>query len=153
MKQLEENSEIAVIISREHAHLMQKTYQYYCFDKSELIYEFALKFSVKKQFAHLNELNSFIKMSSASGLIEKWRLEYQPKVKPITKRHIQPLSTESAFGLFMLFAFYNILLISFSLFEKYVHKKARETNPLRFWQLIEMLIDPDRHFLLESKMV
>lgn len=78
LNQLVQNSQFAVAISREHArncHLMS-TSQIYCFKNNEIIYDYAKSFLVRKDNLHLDKLNEFIRMSSASGLIEKWRLSF-----------------------------------------------------------------------------
>lgn len=41
-----------------------------CFD--EVIYEYVLKFLIRRDFAFMKELNKFIQIASASGLIKKW---------------------------------------------------------------------------------
>lgn len=152
LNQLDQNSKLAIAISYEHSQnslSISSQSSYHCFSKSEIIYEYALKFLVRKNFPHLRELNEFIQRASASGLIEKWRLKNQ-------YRNNHPndmfgyLTFEHFLGIVILGCFLWILFIIFLFIERFVYTKNRTTNPLRFWVFIEMVIDPHRHFMLET---
>lgn len=154
MNQLKHNPKLAVATSRERAFNSRSiiSMHLYCFEKSEVIYEYALKFLVRKDFPYLSELNWFIGQASASGLIEKWRIDSSARFQYTYNEINNQLTLQDGFGI-------NIILLSCLLcaticlfIERFIHKKLKTLNPSRFWQFAEMIIDPDRHFLLETKM-
>lgn len=154
LSKLEENPTNAVIVSREYVRTMHQASQYYCFGRSDIIYEYALKMLVQKNFLYLNELNRFIKMSSENGLIGKWRTENNSHFKyNFNGKVIRQLRLENAYGFLIMYAFQKSIIILLIFLEKCVYKKANEPNPSRFWLFIEMLIDPDRHFWNETKWI
>ena len=150
--QLDKNAKLAVAISRERAlSSRSELSSRFCFEHPQTIYEYPMTFLVRRNFSHLNELNQFIQMASAGGLIKKWH----------ANSHIQTLtSKENTFGNLTLNHYYGCIIIwsiivliniFILLLERLVHKKVRLSNPSQFWIIIEMLIDPDRHFWLENK--
>lgn len=154
LSQLHGNAKLAVAISHEHAHnnrLISKS-KFYCFKNSEIIYDYALKFLVRKDFPHLKQLNAFIGMTSASGFIKKWHIisrvepqyTYSPKVYGI-------LTIENVGVTYI--AWFTIALSTFLVFflEMFIHKMAIKPNSSRIWKLIEMFINSDRHFWLKNK--
>lgn len=149
LNQLVQNSQLAVAISREYArnsHLMS-TSQIYCFKNSEIIYDYATSFLVRKDYLLLDKLNEFIRLSSASGLIEKWRLSITyPKRYKHEETEIAYMTLKNADAIFYLCYFHTIIHFLTFFSEKIVHKKARESNPGKIWILFEMFIDPERHF-------
>lgn len=153
MGELNQNTKLAVAISHEHSqnsHLIIAHGGYYCFSKSEIIHDYALKFLLRKEFPYIKELNEFIQRTSASGLIEKWRLKNQ-------YRFIHSIDTFAYltfghfFGIMILGFFLWTFLIVFLFIERYVFTKNQIANPSRFGVLTEMVIDPHRHFMLETK--
>lgn len=74
MSWLKNNPTLAVAVSHEHArkNRLIPYSQMYCFEKSEAIYEYAPKFLVRDKFPFLVELDEFIRLADASGLIMKW---------------------------------------------------------------------------------
>lgn len=154
--QLIENSKLAVAISLAHAHKSSliSPSEIYCFDESEIIHDYALKFLIRKDFHYLNELNTFIQMTSEGGLIEKWfsnssihtHLEhFKLDNRQIAMKHLQ--------GAFLLGFLLTILSFCLLFLERFIYKKMKSHKPHQFWAFIEMLIDPDRHFLLENKWI
>lgn len=127
--------------------------QVYCFEKPEIIYEYNLKFLVNKNFSYSKDLNKFIRMASENGLIEKWQKdllkEYQ---KRPDYRTFRSLSIQNFYGVLVVCLLFIIALIFAFILEKIVYNKTKTVNPSRFWIIIEIIIDPDRHFLLENKM-
>lgn len=152
LSQLDHNSRLAVAISREHSQnsRLLLAHDYHCFGKSNIIYEYALKFLVRKNFQYFNDLNRFIQMASSSGLIEKWRSKTQNRFD-YTDSFFGYLTFEYFLGIVILGSILWILLIIFLFIERIVHAKNRKPNPTRFWIIFEMVIDPDRHFMLENK--
>lgn len=124
----------------------------YCFEKSEAIYEYAPKFLVRDKFPFLVELDEFIRLADASGLIMKWSSSLR-----VSHNFDHPLSyglltLQTHFGGYMITSC--VILFSFSLFilEIIVYNNARKQNASKFWLLLQMFIDPDRHFWLENKL-
>lgn len=146
------NSKLAIAISHAHSRHSRliMMHQYYCFDNSEIIHEYAVKFLVRKEFPYLKELNHFIQMTSSSGLIEKWRSE---KLNRSTYKN--GILDYLTFDHFVAFIILGILLwvclIIFLFIERLVYPKCRENNPSKFWIIIEIIIDSHRHFMLENK--
>lgn len=155
LKILSQNHWFAAAISREHARNndLISFSQLHCFDQTEVIYEYALKFLVNKNFSYLTELNTFIRRASASGLIEKWHKSYSNrtfyKQKP---NHFTQLRVNNLQGVFSLLFLFIMTHCSALLLEMFIHKKANEINSFRFYKIIELIIDPDRHFLLVNQM-
>lgn len=151
MKQLESNSKLAVAISYEHASHGQFS-DIYCFKEPEIVHKHALKFLLPRNSSHLNNLNKFIKMTATSGLIKKWYSDshIQPKYREQVVSNNQ-ITMEKSFGLFLILGTLLLLTICIFFVERFVHRRLRTLNPYRFWVLLEMCIDPYRHFMLENK--
>lgn len=154
--EVDQSRNLAVAISQEHAHNSRLIpfSKLYCFQASEIIYEYALKFLVRRNFPLTPKLNEFIRTASATGLIKKWhdetQIQYQFKnQKPDNNQLI--LRDTLSVGILGFLCF--ILIFICFLFETFVHKRAKKTNPSLFWLLAEMFIDGDRQFLLETKII
>lgn len=154
LSQLEWNSKLAVAISREHAHnnLLISASKFHCFENSEIIHGYSLKFFVRKDFKYLNNLNEFIQMACTTGLVKKWRIESQIRSK---YKHIEKiygfLTFENFYESYFQWFVLEISIILILLLERLVHRKVRQAKHLRIWTHIEMFIDPFRHFWLENK--
>lgn len=154
------NPRLAVAISREHVQNipLDLLSNVYCFENSEIIYDYATKFLVDKNFRFINELNGFIRMASAGGLIEKWRLNAkngrnQNFFKRGRKTYRQ-FNISSLCGFLLLGYLIPIMVATFVfIIEKIVHKRTNVPKPSRFWRFVKILIDPERHFLIESKSI
>lgn len=155
LSQLSQNHKLAVAVSREQ---VQSTYrsttcQLHCFTNAEIIYDYALKFLVNKNFPYLNQLNEFIKTASEAGLIEKWQSKgsSQSYVEQGADPYDQlTMGNLYAFNICICIIWIGIILL-FS-FEILVHKQVRKPNASRVWRLVEMAIDPDRHVFTGNKM-
>lgn len=100
--------------------------QMYCFEKSEIIYEYALKFLMRHDFPYLNELNRFIGIASAAGLIEKWNSYDQMKIQQSRKTYAYShIKLESFYGVYVIWISAQIAIILLFAFEKFVYIKAR----------------------------
>lgn len=100
----------------------------------------------------MTELNEFIQRSSDSGLIVKW-LEgnhFRTSTAKATMFEYAEVNFGSLTGLF----FVGILLLTTVLLvavtEIVVYKKVQTPNSAAIWQHIEMIINPDRYFLLQD---
>lgn len=148
------NSKLAVAISRERAlNSYSKLYSKFCFEKFETIHEYPMTFFIRSDFVYLEELNKFIQMASANGLIKKWRVDNQIQRQYGIENTYQKLKLDHFYGCLIIWCI--ILMIDFFILslERLVYKKARMPNPSRFWILFEMIIDSDRHFWLEDKRI
>lgn len=156
LSQLQINSKLAVAISREHSlnsHLISPS-QIYCFEKSEIIYEYALKFLIRKEFAYIEELNEFIRQASAGGLIEKWHKDSQFQHNYIHRpRTYFRLSMDNFYGTHLILLGLALAAIFIFLLELFVYKKVTKPNPSKFWMTVEFVIDPVRYFWLENRWV
>lgn len=154
LSQVDGNPKLAVAISREHAHnnRLISNSKFYCFRNSEIIYDYALKFLVRKDFSYLAQLNSFIGMTSASGLIEKWHINSRIKSQYTHSTKEYGILTIENIGVTYL-GWFAIALCTILVFfvEILVHKMAKKPNARRIWKLIEMFINSDRHFWLKNK--
>lgn len=149
---LEHNPRMSIAISREHAYNNPSIpfSRIYCFEKSHIIYSYTLNFFVRKNFPYLDELDDFILITGATGLIEKWRT--LDRIKPKVKYEERSIGVTSRTFFQVLFMFLTLctLLPMMLLFERFVHKKAHKANASNIWILFEIFIDSDRHFMLES---
>lgn len=153
LSQLDQNSKLAVTISRERT-LNFKSSSKFCFEYPETIYEYPITFPVRRHFPYLKELNKFIQMASASGLIWKWRVDNQIQTDYTTKENTyQHLTLGNYYGFFIILCIILLIDLAILLLEIFAHKKARMPNPSRFWIIVEMIIDSDRHFWLENKRI
>lgn len=126
----------------------------YCFENSEIIYEYAPKLLVRNGFPFLKELNKFLEMISECGVINKWLSDnyFRTSKKKVNKVYYR-FTMSNVYGLLLIGALDIFFTVIVFIFEKIVHKKTREPNTSRFWKMIEMLIDPDRYFLLGNRQI
>lgn len=152
LAQLGSNSKLAIATSRELAKNINSglTSSFYCFERSESIHEYAVKFLVRKNIPYLNKLNNFIGMASAGGLIEKWHENIHiNKHKPKENYQIQ---LKHLAGIFMLWSILLFCIFGIFLIEVVVYKQVRKPNASRFWIICEIFLDSRRHFLLKDRM-
>lgn len=151
---LDENPKLAVAISREYAynsHLISPS-QFYCFEKSESIYEYTLKFLVRANSTILADLNKFIQRSIENGLMKKWHSDSRIRTaETYTERVYGQLQLSGLQGIFIIGGILFALTIFLFLIERLVYRKVRTPNTFRFWKYIEIIIDADRHFWLDNK--
>lgn len=156
LSQLDSNAKLAVAISREHAlnnHLISAS-QIYCFEKHETIYIYPLTFLVRKHSRYITKLNEMIQLMTTNGIIEKWQSNFrdQDQTRLNYKEKIyHQLTAVDLFGAFIILGCVELMAFATLVFEVFIYRKARKTNCWRLWLFIEMLIDPDRHFLLKDK--
>lgn len=140
-------------ISREHAQNSRSMSSSHCFKNSEIIHEYALKFLVRKNFPHLKGLNEFIQMASAGGLINKWlQIGRIRNLYEMTRRGFGQLMMGNFYGAHIVYGSLILVVFMVIIIEKITYKKAKEPKPMKFWLIVEMIIDGDRYFLLENKM-
>lgn len=142
LSQLDWNLKLAVALSHEHAmnSRLISISQLHCFD--EVIYDYALKILVQRDFAYTKELNEFIQMASAGGLIKQWHKNNKIRSKYKYEQEISPqITAEKSFGFAIIWLILMMSVILFAFFEQIVYKKARAQNPSRFWIMIDLIID------------
>lgn len=122
----------------------------YCLDQNDAIYEYSLRFLFCKNFAYTTQLNEFILMASRGGLIEKW-LNHRP-----TKFNLNDIESMEKICLkhfiltFCVLSLLSLVACSTFIFEHITYKRARGQRNKLLWTWAEILIDPDRHFLLNN---
>lgn len=154
MAQLKRNPKLAVAISRENArhYRSNANLQFYCFGKKEIIHEYYLKFHVCENFSYSKQLNEFIQMADASGLIEKWHTDYNVRSNCKSNRDFyHRIDVKNFAGLLIIWSGIIVLTICSLILEKIIHKNARKPNAYRLWTFFDKLIGPDRQFLLGKK--
>lgn len=155
LSRLHHNSRLSVKISREKAHKSRliSASQIHCFDKSEVIFDYSLKFLMQRNFQYINELNKFIEMATAGGLIKKWHSDsrIRPHDNYDNTKSFRSTKLESYYGILLLWMPLCVYCIFTHHLEITVLKKLRMVGSTRIWVLIEMMIDPYRHFLLKNK--
>ena len=110
---------MAVAISREHVRNSRLKLDTYCFKKLEDIYHYELKFLVRKDFPYLNELNEFIRMAGATGLIEKWHSDGRIRYRKNNNNEVQSISNYNVAGAWMIyFILFAVLFLSNAVFRK-----------------------------------
>lgn len=141
-------------ISREYAQYSRSewSFQFYCFENSQSIYQYALKFLVRKHFPYLKELNEFIGRANAAGLIGKWRSNNN--IRNFFKenpRNVGTFDKHHYFGALIVYGMILSTVIMSFCIEKIIYKRARMQDSSRFWLYAEMFIEPKRYFLLGNK--
>lgn len=120
--------------------------QVFCFNSPDNIYDYALKFLMRKDFPLAEKLNEFIKDTSEYGIITKWLNEYRYKTGKQTKLEYQTFNEQHISVAWTLFLSLQIFAFCILLVEILVHKKVQQLS-VPFWRVLEMIIDPHRHFL------
>ena len=151
--QLNRERRMAVAISRAHVRNSRLSLQTFCFEMLEDIHDYELKFLVRKDFPYLNELNEFIRMASANGLIENWHAKRRIRYAKGYNDENYETNSDSYKGIWMIYSVVLGFMLLTLYCERLIHKKARQPNPKRFWLIAEMIIDPNRHFWLKTKLI
>lgn len=116
-----------------------------------------MTFLVSKHFSRMRELNEFIKAASASGLIERWRSQVGTLSNQVehTTSSDGLVKMENVSGMLALLVLMYVLKICAFILEVIVYKQARASSETfrRFWVIVEMIIEPKRHFLNKNKFV
>lgn len=63
------------------------------------------------------------------------------------------LGSKNFLGLFFIATTVKTIGILTLILEMFVYRKARTPNTFRLWKIIEIIIDPDRHFLLGKESI
>lgn len=115
-----------------------------------------MNFYVHRNFSKISELNNFISASSASGLIEKWRIPTNGKSSIDLKRSEERtdglIGLEHIYGAFGIWIGMETYKICIFVIEIVVYKQARKSNQ-KFWIFLEGVIEPERRFLTANKWV
>lgn len=150
LERLDWNYKLAVVSSIERAQYFttKRHFDLYSFNHPNQVYGYTLKFLMRPHFPLANELNRlFIGQASESGLINNWLNNYRSQFKTKYQSEIMYLKLENATLMLVIAAFLWLSSLSVCLLERIVFRKVRTVGSRRFWRYIEMIIDPDRHFL------
>lgn len=156
LKQLHLNPTLAVAIPREFGRSIREhlNFPFHCFRRPEIIHSFALKFRLHEDFLYKNELNEFLIVATETGLIEKWRSDTRTRFDrryAVEEVENGLMTLDNLSGILILWALLNVIVALLFLLEIIVYRQVKRHNARRFWKAIEIIIDPDRHFMLETK--
>lgn len=155
MSRLEQNAYLAVAFSREHIwkYDLKEMHHIYCFEKPEIINEYAMRFLVHRESAYFNELNRFIELAAAGGLIERWhsisRIQSHHQYKE--KYAHYNLHANRFFGVIIILSGAIAFAFLIFLLEIFINRKVRSLNPNQFWIYADMCLNSERYFLRENK--
>lgn len=132
-------------------YLRSKSYfDLYFFNHPNQIRTYAPKFLMRPLFSFANELDKFIEQASNGGLINKWLKRYRLVFKGKDSDEYMYIKFENL----ELILGISVIILLFALFvlmiEKFIFRKVRMVGSNRFWRYVEILIDPDRHFLMNK---
>lgn len=150
---LDKNADLAVAVSLEHArnNKLIPMSEIYCFENGEQIWKYPTKILVRNDFPLLNELNAFINQAISNGLMEKWLTKTWSRPDYLQEDDDNGQITIANFsGFFVLWICLSIVPTAVCLIEKTIARFANKSNPSRISLLLEMLIDGERHFLLQN---
>lgn len=157
LHQLEWNNKLAVGVSRElilsHAgERRNRQDDIYCFEHSNIIFEHPLSLLTPIDFHLLNELNSFIERANENGLIINWLNQYGTFRDRRHTFHTENFVYVAEDAKYILYLCFCILCVAFIILiiENIVYKMVNGLHPQPFWRFIEMCIDPNRYFFLET---
>lgn len=152
---LKYNDRMAVIASYKHAMSNRNVSKsmIYCFKDDQKIFSYPVTMFMPTEHPLQEEINGFIQIALASGLFKKWSDESHRLLWLINGYYMDRISKKpSALNLTNFYVPLaigcTIIIISFLVFalEHIVHSKARSIGGHRFWKIIDMMIDGDRHF-------
>lgn len=148
LDELKWNKKLAVSISYERIQSSSylRSSQLHCFSNMESVYVFYLRFLVKKNFRYLSQLNEFIQIARSSGIISHWINRMNPHFIPVAED--DTTATNIIIGVYPIVVSLFIFAIFIFFVERITYTKARNSRTIRLWVIIEIYIDPDRHFLL-----
>lgn len=146
---LEMNTDVALAISFEWTNGL--TSGAFCFGQTHSIFEYELKFIVRKEFSFCEELNTFIGDALSSGLIGKWLRDHQKKHHFQIEDPFSCVKVDNFLGIWKMYLTMNTLIILLFIVEKIVHNRVRQSKTISwFWLFVENFISPDRCFLRED---
>lgn len=148
IQQLTLNRKLAVALPRTFAEskLFSQSIQLFCFNSPDDIYDYPLKFLMQKDSPLAEKLNEFIKDTSEYGIIMKWLNDYKYKAGKEIKYEYQTFSGKNLIIALVVLMLMSTFAFCIMLVERLVHKKVQQRS-LPFWRLLEIIIDPHRHFL------
>lgn len=152
LNQLDWNNKLAVATSLERVRndrLLSKSV--YCFDESNNIQTYPLKIFMRKGFNLQKKLDRFIEYTIENGVIVKWTRKNTFR-SFVEERRIQMDYDEVKAEIFKFFVpvILGVSLGAFVImvFEVIVHTKVHSHGSAKLWRYIQMMIDPERYFLL-----
>lgn len=153
LRQLDSNRRFAVGISREHAQNSRliPAFKIYCFENAEQIMRYSVQILVRKEFPLFEELNAFINLAQASGLVAKWWT--QTRIRSDYEYYEEEngdITMDNFNGFFIFWVSLLIVPALIYVFEKIIFYFAQKPNPSTIFILLEMIIDGERYFLLND---
>lgn len=156
--QLEQDDKLAVAASREffisstsvEERRIKLKKRVHCFNHPEHIHEYSLRILVRKSFPLLEELNGFIERVGENGCVDKWlkRYRFAAEKEPIYQYAVATVASFASPWIVGMCIFVLELFVITT--ERIVYSKVRTPNSSKLWQYIEMLVDPNRYFLLDN---
>lgn len=146
---LEMRTDVALAISLARANGLFGSA--FCFGRTHSIFEYELKFFVRKEFPFRSELNTFIGAAIRSGLIGKWLRDNQKKIHIQIMEPASYVKVEHLIGVWIIYSVIIGVTILLFIAEIIVHNRVRQPKTISwFWIFAEMFISPERCFLLED---
>lgn len=144
------NSDVALATNLERANELSSSGAF-CFGQSHSIFEYELKFFVRKVFPFRDEFNKFIGDALCAGLIGKWRRDHQKMGHFQTMETVTDVNVEKLTGVWIILFTLNAVAILQFVIERIVYSRVRQPKTISwFWMFAEILISPDRCFLLDD---
>lgn len=154
LSQLQQDGLMAVATSHHHATYNDRIsdYKIYCFMGNDNIYKYPVAMFIQVNHPMAETINRHIRMAFEGGLFVKWeadnRIDQIDRIVArsgpfqLTLEHLfTPMSLLSVFMAFSIGAF---------IAEHIVYSHIQKRNCGRFWQISNMLIDPERHYFIQK---
>lgn len=153
LRQLDLNRYLAVGVSLEHAQNSRliPASEIYCFENVEQIMQYSVQILVRKEFFLFEEFNTFINLAKANGLVAKWWT--QTRIRPdyeYFEEEYGEITMDNFNGFFIFWISLLIVPTLVYFVEKIIFYGAQKPNPSKIFILLDMLIDGERHFLLND---
>lgn len=146
------NTDVALATNVERANELSSSGAFCFGQSSHSIFEYELKFFVRKVFPFRDEFNKFIGDALRAGLIDKWRRDHQKIGGHFqTMETVTDVNVEKLTGVWIIICILNAVAILQFVVERIVYSRVRQPKTISwFWMFAEILISPDRCFLLDD---
>lgn len=150
LNQLKFKNDLAVAVSNEYVKISESfvNAEIYCFGNMNEMYEYDLKFLIRKNFKLFKKFNEFIGASQGAGLINKWLKlsQRRPKMRQ-SNRKLYIIEAHSGW----LIACGMLLGATVTFFvEHLVYRNISKSKPTKLWKFFDFLINPNRYFFLNN---
>lgn len=152
LNQLDWNNKLAVATSLERVRNDRPlSKSVYCFDESNNIQTYPLKIFVRKGFNLQKKLDRFIEYTIENGVIVRWIRKNKFR-SFVEERRVQIDKVTAEIFKFFVPVILGVFLGAFVImvFEVIVHTKVHSHGSAKLWRYIQMMIDPERYFLLNG---